>query len=317
LEARNLGRSLEDVIIIGSGPAGLTAAIYACRANLATTVVAGSMWGGQLMLTTEVENFPGFPDPILGPDLIENMRRQAEKFGAKILYEDATKVDFSTKPFKVFAGERELESKSVIISTGASSKWLGLESEKRLRGRGVSSCAACDGMFFKGKKVVVVGGGDTALEEALTLSKIASQVTVVHRRDRLRASRALQERALGNEKITFVWNSVVMEILGEKKVEGMRIKNIQTDEESTLTCDGVFIAIGNQPNTELFRGQIELDSEGYIVTHDDSKTSVEGVFAAGDVQDRKYRQAITAAAAGCKAALDAEKWLQLAWPVAV
>ncbi|MBO3802372.1 MAG: thioredoxin-disulfide reductase [Candidatus Brockarchaeota archaeon] len=303
---------MDDVVIIGSGPAGLTAAIYACRANLSTTVVAGSAWGGQLMLTTEVENFPGFPDPILGPDLMENMRRQAEKFGAKIVYEDATKVDFSARPFKVFAGGEELEARSVIIATGASSKWLGLESEERLRGRGVSSCAACDGMFFRGKKVAVVGGGDTALEEALTLAKIASQVTVVHRRDKLRASKVLQERALGNGKIGFAWNAVVVEILGKEKVEGIRIKDVQTGQESTIYCDGVFVAIGHQPNTELFKGQVELDPMGYVVTHEGSRTSVEGVFAAGDVQDHKYRQAVTAAASGCKAALDAEKWLQVA-----
>ncbi|MGQ9513732.1 MAG: thioredoxin-disulfide reductase [Thermoproteota archaeon] len=305
---------MDDIIIIGSGPAGLTAAIYARRANLSTTIVAGSMWGGQLMLTAEVENFPGFPEPILGPDLVEKMRRQAEKFGAKIIYEDATKVDFSTKPFKVYVGEKVLESKSVIICTGASARWLGLNSEERLRGKGVSSCATCDGIFFKGKRVVVIGGGDTALEEALTLAKIVSQVFVVHRRDQLRASKILQMRAFENKKIEFIWNSEVVDILGDEKVEGIRIRNVKSGEESSLLCEGVFVAIGHQPNTELFRGQIELDSRGYIVTHNESKTSVEGVFAAGDVHDHKYRQAVTAAAAGCKAALEAEKWLQLFWP---
>lgn len=301
---------MDDVIIIGSGPAALTAAIYARRANLTTAVIAGSLWGGQLMLTTEVENFPGFPDGILGPELMENMRKQAEGFGANIIYEDATKVDFSSRPFKVQAGDRVREGRSVILATGASTKWLGLKSEERLRGKGVSSCATCDGIFFKDRPVVVVGGGDTAMEEALSLAKIASHVTVVHRRDQLRASKVLQQRAFKDEKITFMWNTEVVDILGERKVEGMRVKDVKTGQESILSCDGVFVAIGHQSNTDLFRGQIELDPKGYIITRDETRTNVEGVFAAGDVHDPRYRQAVTAAGAGCKAAIDAERWLQ-------
>jgi len=301
---------LDDVIIVGSGPAALTAAIYARRANFTTAVIAGSLWGGQLMLTTEVENFPGFPDGILGPELIENMRKQAEGFGANILYEDATRVDFSSRPFKVHVGEKVHEGRSIILATGASTKWLGLKSEERLRGKGVSSCATCDGIFFKDRPVVVVGGGDTAIEEALSLAKIASHVTVVHRRDQLRASKALQQRAFKDEKITFVWNTEVVDILGDMKVEGMRVKDVKTGQESILSCDGVFVAIGHQPNTDLFRGQIELDPKGYIITRDETRTNVEGVFAAGDVQDPRYRQAVTAAGSGCKAAIDAERWLQ-------
>jgi len=301
---------LDDVIIVGSGPAALTAAIYARRANLTTAVIAGSLWGGQLMLTTQVENFPGFPDGILGPELMENMRRQAEGFGAKILYEDATKVDFSSRPFRIHSGEKVHEGRSVILATGASTKWLGLTSEERLRGKGVSSCATCDGIFFRDRPVIVIGGGDTAMEEALYLAKIASHVTVVHRRDQLRASKILQQRAFEDEKITFMWNTEVVDILGEGKAEGMRVKDVKTGQESILSCDGVFVAIGHQPNTDLFRGQMELDPKGYIVTHDETRTSVEGVFVAGDVQDPRYRQAVTAAGSGCKAAIDAERWLQ-------
>ena len=262
------------------------------------------------MLTTEVENFPGFPGGILGPELMENMRKQAEGFDANIVYEEATKVDFSSRPFKVQAGDKVHEGRSVILATGASAKWLGLKSEERLRGKGVSSCATCDGIFFKDRSVVVVGGGDTAMEEALYLAKIASHVTVVHRRDQLRASIALQQRAFEDEKITFMWNTEVVDILGERKVEGLRVKNAKTEEESILSCDGVFVAIGHKPNTDLFLGQIELDPKGYIITHDETRTNVEGVFAAGDVQDPRYRQAVTAAGAGCKAAIDAERWLE-------
>jgi thioredoxin reductase (NADPH) len=301
---------LDDIIVVGSGPAAWTAAIYACRANLSTAVIAGSLWGGQLMLTTEVENFPGFPDGILGPELMQNMRRQAERFGATIIFDEATGVDFSSRPFKVHSGGRFFEGRAVIVATGASAKWLGLDSEKRLRGRGVSSCATCDGIFYKDKRVVVVGGGDTAMEEALTLSKIASHVTVIHRRDQLRASKILQDRGFKSERIAFAWSFEVTEILGDKKVEGVRIRNVKTDEESIISCDGVFIAIGHQPNAEIFRGQLELDPGGYVVAHDETKTSVEGVFVAGDVQDSRYRQAVTAAAAGCKAVIDAGKWLQ-------
>jgi len=299
-----------DIIIVGAGPAGLTAGIYASRANLKTLVVAGAMWGGQLMLTTEVENFPGFKEGILGPDLMDNMWRQAERFGAEMIFEDATAVDFSSKPFKVTVGSKVYEGKTVIIATGASSKWLGLESEKRLRGRGVSVCATCDAVFFKDKKVVVVGGGDTAMEEALALSKFAREVKVIHRRDKLRASKILQERAFKNPKIEFIWNSTVQEILGKDRVEGVRLRKVDSNEEFELACDAVFIAIGWKPNTEIFKGQVEMDQAGHIIAEDTTKTSVEGVFVAGDAQDYHYRQAITAAGAGCMAALDAEKYLE-------
>jgi len=301
---------LYDVIIIGSGPAGLTAAIYTSRAKLRTLVVAGAIWGGQLMLTTEVENFPGFKDGILGPDLMDNMRKQAERFGAEMVFEDATAVDFSSKPFKVTVGNKVYEGRSVIIATGASARWLGLESEAKLRGKGVSVCATCDAAFFKDRKVVVVGGGDTALEEALTLSKFAREVKVVHRRDKLRASKILQERAFKDPKIGFVWNSTVKEILGEDRVEGVRLGKTDSNEEFELKCDAVFIAIGHKPNTEIFKGQIELDHAGYVVAEDATKTSVEGVFVAGDAQDRRYRQAVMAAGAGCKAAMDVERYLE-------
>ena len=298
-----------DVIIIGSGPAGLTAAIYTARAKLKTLVVAGVMWGGQLMLTTEVENFPGFKDGILGPDLMDNMRLQAERFGAEMLFEDASSVDFSTKPFKVEAGGKTYEGRSVIIATGASPRWLGLESEQRLRGRGVSVCATCDAAFFRDKVTVVVGGGDTAMEEALALSKFARKVKVVHRRDKLRASKILQERAFNDPKIEFIWNSVVQEILGEDRVEGVRLRRTDTGEESEMKCDAVFLAIGHKPNTEIFKGQVELDEKGYVVAYDETRTSVKGVFVAGDVQDFRYKQAVTAAGSGCKAALDVIKYL--------
>jgi len=299
-----------DVIIIGSGPAGLTAAIYTSRSRLETLVVAGALWGGQLMLTTEVENFPGFAEGIMGPDLMDQMRKQAERFGAKFIFKDATAVDFSSKPFKVRVGDQVFEAKSVIVATGASARWLGLESEARLRGRGVSVCATCDAAFFKDKKTVVVGGGDTTIEEALALSKFAREVKVVHRRDKLRATKILQERAFSNDKISFVWNSVVQEILGKEKVEGVRLKNVKTGEETTLATDAVFIAIGHKPNTDILKGQIELDERGYVIARDRTKTSVEGVFVAGDVQDFRYRQAVMAAGDGCKAAMDVEKYLE-------
>jgi len=299
-----------DVIIIGSGPAGLTATIYASRARFKTLVVAGAMWGGQLMLTTEVENFPGFKNGILGPDLMDNMLKQAERLGAEIVFEDATSVDFSSKPLKVKVRNKVYEGKSVIIATGASPRWLGLESENRLRGRGVSTCATCDAPLFKDKKVVVMGGGDTAVEEALALSKFAKEVKVIHRRDKLRASKILQERALKDPKIGFIWNSSVQEILGKDRVEGVKLKKVGSNEEFELECDAVFIAIGRKPNTEIFKGQIELDENGYVVAKDSTKTSIEGVFVAGDVQDYRYRQAVMAAGAGCKAALDAEKYLE-------
>jgi thioredoxin reductase (NADPH) len=298
-----------DVVILGSGPAGLTAAIYTSRAGLNTLVVAGTLWGGQLMLTQEVENFPGFENGILGPKLMEEMRKQAERFGAELIFETATSADFKSKPFKVTAGNKTYEGKSVIIATGASAKWLGLESETRLRGRGVSVCATCDAPFFRNRKVVVVGGSDTAMEEAFVLSKVASEVKVIHRRDKLRASKYLQEKAFANPKIKFVWNSTVQEILGKDRVEGVRLRRINSGEESVLSCDAVFIAIGHKPNTDIFKDQIELDQTGYIVAREDTRTNIDGVFVAGDAADYRYRQAIAAAGSGCKAALDAEKYL--------
>jgi thioredoxin reductase (NADPH) len=298
-----------DVVILGSGPAGLTAAIYTSRAGLKTLVVAGTLWGGQLMLTQEVENFPGFENGILGPKLMKEMRKQAERFGAEMILETATSADFKSKPFKVTVGNKVYESKSVIIATGASPKWLGLESETRLRGRGVSVCATCDAPFFRNRKVVVVGGSDTAMEEAFVLSKFASEVKVIHRRDKLRASKYLQEKAFANPKITFVWNNTVQEILGTDRVEGVRLRRVDSGEESVLECDAVFLAIGYKPNTDIFKDQIELDQTGYIVARKDTRTNIEGVFVAGDAADYRYRQAIAAAGSGCKAALDAEKYL--------
>jgi len=298
------------VIIIGSGPAGLTAAIYASRAKLETLLIGGATWGGQLMLTSEVENFPGFPEGILGPQLMHNMRQQVERMGVKTLFEDVTSVDFSSRPFKINVGDKSFETRAVIIATGASAKWLGLNAEYRLMGRGVSACATCDAPFFRDKKAVVVGGGDTAMDEALALVKHVREVTVVHRRDQLRASKILQERVFTNKKINFVWNSMVEDILGEDRVEGVKLKNIKTGEVTTLPTDAVFVAIGHKPNTDVFKDQIALDELGYVVVHEQTKTSVEGVFAAGDVQDRRYKQAVSSAGSGCKAALDAEKCLQ-------
>jgi thioredoxin reductase (NADPH) len=300
---------LYDVIIIGSGPAGLTAAIYASRAGLKTLVVAGRLWGGQLMLTKEVENFPGFENGILGPKLMEEMRKQAKRFGAEMIFENATSANLKSKLFKVTAEKKTYEGKAIIIATGASPKWLGLESEARLRGRGVSVCATCDAHFFKNKKVAVVGGGDTAIEEALFLTKVVDEVKIIHRRDKLRACKFLQEKAFGNPKITFVWNSIVEEILGEDKVEGVRLRNVFSSEESVLSCDAVFLAIGHKPNTDIFKHQIEMDQRGYIVARADTQTNIAGVFVAGDVADHRYRQAVAAAGSGCKAALDIEKYL--------
>jgi thioredoxin reductase (NADPH) len=301
---------LYDVIIIGSGPAGLTAAIYTSRARLRTLVIGGITWGGQLMLTSEVENFPGFPEGILGSDLMSRMRKQAEKFGAELLFDDVTSADFSTHPFRIKVHEKSYEAKVIIIATGALHKRLGLDGERRLTGRGVSFCATCDAPFFRDKKVIIVGGGDTAMDEALNLSKYAQEVIIVHRRDKLRAGKILQERIFANRKIDIIWNNVVEDILGMDRVKGAKLKNVQTGKSITFSCDGVFIAIGLKPNTEVFKGQIDLDENGYIIVHQGTKTNVEGVFAAGDNQDAKYRQAITAAGAGCKAALDAEKYLQ-------
>ncbi len=301
---------VHDVIVIGSGPAGLTAAVYCGRALLKTLVIAGAVPGGQLMLTTEVENFPGFEEPILGPDLIQRMRKQAERFGAESVQEDATGMDFKTRPLKVSTASHTYQSNAVIIATGASAKWLGLESETRLRGRGVSSCATCDGFFFRGKDTVTVGGGDVALEDTIFLTKFVNHATIVHRRDQLRASKILQDRAFKNPKISFLWDCVVEEVLGEQKVEGVRVRNVKTDKQDVLKCDGVFIAIGHQPNTAIFQRQIELDQKGYIVVEKGTATSVEGIFAAGDVRDFHYRQAVTAAADGCRAAMDAEDYLE-------
>jgi len=298
-----------DVIIIGSGSAGYTAAIYACRAGRKTLVLAGSIPGGQLMITSEVENYPGFPEGMLGPELMEKFRRQAERFGPEIVYDDVSFVDFSSRPSKIMAGGKTYEGKSVIIATGANAKWLGLPSETKFRGRGVSSCATCDGFFFKGKDVVTVGGGDTAMEEANFLANITNSVTVVHRRDMLRASKIMQERATANPKIRFIWDSAVKEITGDDKVTGVQLHNLKSGKDSHVKAEGVFVAIGYEPNTGFLKGKIELDSQGYVVTRRDTETSVPGVFAAGDVRDHKYRQAITAAADGCKAAIDADRFL--------
>jgi thioredoxin reductase (NADPH) len=299
-----------DVIVIGSGPAGLTCALYCGRALLRTLVIAGAVPGGQLMLTTEVENFPGFEEPILGPDLIQRMTKQAQRFGAEFIQDDAISVDFKTRPFKVNTAGQAYESNAVIIATGASAKWLGLSSEMHLRGKGVSSCATCDGFFFRGKDTVTVGGGDVALEDTIFLTKFVNHATIIHRRDALRASKILQDRAFKNPKISFVWDSVVEEVLGQQKVEGVRIRNVKTGKQDVLKCDGVFVAIGHQPNTAIFQGQIELDQKGYAVTRQRTATSMEGVFACGDVHDFHYRQAITAAGDGCRAAMDAEDYLE-------
>jgi len=298
-----------DVIVIGSGSAGYTATVYSCRAGRKTLLVAGSISGGQLMLTSDVENFPGFPKGILGPELMENMRKQAERFGPDIVFDDAAEVDFIARPFKVKVGSTIHEGKTVIVATGASAKWLGLQSETRLRGRGVSSCATCDGFFFREKEVVVVGGGDTAMEEANFLANIVRKVTVIHRRDKLKASQILQHRAVKNPRISFIWDSTIDDILGDNKVTGVKIQNLQTGNTSVVQTDGVFVAIGYDPNTSIFKGKLELDAKGYVVTRNETETNVRGVFAAGDVRDYRYRQAVTAAADGCKAAIDADRFI--------
>jgi thioredoxin reductase (NADPH) len=310
INLQDMEAKTEKLVIIGSGPAGLTAAIYGCRADLDPIVYMGTRYGGQLMLTSEVENFPGFPDPVLGPDLMTRMKSQAERLGARLVQEDVVRVDFKAYPFEVYTESGKTRALAVILATGANPRRLNLESEMRLMGKGVSNCAVCDGFFFRGKKVAVVGGGDAAMEEATFLTKFASTVQVIHRRDELRASAALRKEAFANPKISFIWDSVVTEVLGEGRVQGARVKNLKTGKESEIKVDGLFVAIGYEPNTEMFRGQVELDPKGYVVVKNGTESSVPGVFVAGEVHDFRYRQAITAAAEGCKALLDADKFVK-------
>ncbi len=303
---------VHDVVILGSGPAGLTAAVYTARANLSPLLIDGSQPGGQLTLTTDVENFPGFPKGIMGPQLIQDMRAQAERFGTQFRHGHVTEVNLDSQPFRLTVdGEETIETKTLIISTGASANLLGLPSESRLMGHGVSTCATCDGFFFRGKEIAVVGGGDSAVEEATFLTKFASKVTLIHRRDKLRASKIMQDRAMNNEKIAFQWNSTLEEVMGDEVVTGVRLRNIQTNQTEEIALSGVFVAIGHTPNTSLFKGKLDMDEAGYIRTQPyRSTTNILGVFAAGDVQDSHYRQAITAAGSGCMAAIDAERYLE-------
>ncbi len=301
------------VIILGSGAAGLTAAIYAARANLEPMVVEGSQPGGQLTITTDVENYPGFPKGVLGPDLMDEFKRQAGRFGTETIFGDVTAVNVNQKPFQVVVEKETYSCDALIVATGASAKLLGLELETKLMGYGVSACATCDGFFFKEKELVVVGGGDTAMEESLFLTKFASKVTIIHRRDKLRASKIMQERAVKNPKISFIWDAAVEEVYGDPKdggVKGVKLKDVKTGKYRDFQCEGLFIAIGHEPNTKLFTGQIDLNEHGYILTHDGTATNVPGVFACGDVQDHVYRQAVTAAGTGCMAAIDAERYLE-------
>ncbi len=301
-----------DVVIIGSGPAGLTAALYAARANLNPLVFEGPEPGGQLTTTTDVENYPGYPDGVLGPQMMDDFRKQATRFGADCRWGTVTKIDFDQQPYKVTVDDKtELNAKALIVSTGASAKWLGLESEQQLRGHGVTACATCDGAFFKDQEVVVIGGGDTAMEEATFLTRFASKVTILHRRDKFRASKIMQKRALGHPKVEVMWNTVLEEVLGDKVVDGVKVKNVQTDEITTLkNVTGVFLAIGHKPNTDLFKEVLEMDETGYILTKPGSThTNKPGIFACGDAQDKDYRQAVTAAGTGCMAAIDSERWL--------
>jgi thioredoxin reductase (NADPH) len=309
---------MHDVAIIGSGPAGLTAAIYTARAGLGTVVLEGMVPGGQLVITTEVENFPGFPEGIQGPELMTRIKQQAEKFGVEIVSGEVTSVGLGSQPFTIEAGSKKFEARTIIIATGSSSRWIGLESETKLRGKGVSACATCDGFFFTDKEIAVVGGGDAAIEEATFLTRFAKKVTIIHRRDELRASKAMQEKALSNKKIEYAWDSVVEDILDveQNKVTAVVLKNVKTNEKRELPVEGVFVAIGHEPATTIFKGKLDLDERGYIVTKDNTRTSVPGVFAAGDVQDPRYRQAISAAGSGCMAAIDAFKFIEgeEAWP---
>ena len=299
-----------DVIIIGSGPAGYTAAIYASRANLTVLMFQGYQVGGQLMLTSDVENYPGFEEGILGPPMMEKFEVQARRFGTEMIPEDVTAIDFSQRPFRLTTDSGEYLARTIIISTGASAKWLGLPSEQLLQGRGVSACATCDGFFFKGKDVAVIGGGDTAMEEANFLTRYANHVTVIHRRDSLRASKIMQDRAFRNPKISFIWETDVIEVLGDDAITGLLLRNVKTGEESVLPVQGLFLAIGHEPNTGLFKGVIDMDQKGYIVPVEYTMTNIPGVFAAGDVTDHRYRQAVTAAGDGCRAAIDLERWLE-------
>jgi thioredoxin reductase (NADPH) len=304
-----MSENVRELIIIGGGPAGYTAALYAARANLEPLVIEGFQWGGQLMITSDVENYPGYVEGVLGPEMMKDFRRQAERFGAEFISDDVTRVDFSERPFRVYVGDEEHRADAVIVATGANARQLELDSERRLQGRGVSYCAVCDAAFFRQKEVVVVGGGDSAMEEATFLTKFADKVTVVHRREDFRASQIMLDRARANEKIDWVTNAVVDEVVGDTAVTAVRTRDINTDEVSEIPADGLFVAIGHDPNTQLFVGQLDMDEQGYLLTHDGTTTNIDGVFAAGDVVDHTYRQAITAAGMGSMAALDAERWL--------